>query len=706
VRELPISGQDAYLDGADVSCGPGGEVRIAAARHGPDGSRVVLWGLGQDAFDEEWISDPEPGLFQVRLVHAGSRPVAAAWCCGRDDERTVLLAPQGGRRVIEGLAEPVPVVAPDGSVLVIGRTGEMIALIDEEARVDPVCVNVPGGRVFSPAAAVARDGSLLVAWEQERPPGCCILARRIGQGGRMGPVLRLDDGDATAHAPGLCAWPDGGVLAAWHAPARFDAPQLLVKDVRLVLVSGGEVLVPPGGAVPDPGPEPDGEEQGFEFPVPVAAPGRPVLVLGRGSHGYHARRLDAGGWGEPVRLDASGWGCRGPAIRAGLKLDGVWTVTREKGGLAVRHVEPPAGEPPRFERRGLACTGGEATLERGRTVERDRDGCGTWFGDIHQHSAFSDGTGAPHEIYVRARDFYCDEVVALSDHESFLGKRTPEGEWHYLQDLARRFDEPGSLATLVAYEWTGRMAPGPGHKVVYLDRPGLPLVSRDDEPEGRGLLAAIAPHGGIALPHHVGWTGADEEAHDPALQPCFEVVSCHGAYERRDDDAIGHRDPVRGPFIRPLLESGLRFGLCGGSDGHGLLWQHGVSRRRDAHRTGLTAVIARDVDRDSVMRALRSRSVYATSGERIWLRLWVDGVPMGGVLDAGGRVRAEVEIRAGAPLARACLVLPGSERRLEVEGQSSWSGSVELDPPRPGFVYLRVVRGDGECAWSSPVFLD
>ena len=702
---IPVIGDGAYLDGADVSCAPDGTVRVAAARHDPGGSHVVLWRLEGDGAVLEWTSDHEPGLFQVRLVHAGSRPVTAAWCCGREDSRTVLLAPESDRIVLDGLAEPVPVVAPDGSVLVVGRTGEMIALVDADARVEPVFVNVPGGRVFSPAAAVERDGSLVVAWEQERPPGCCILTRRIEQGGRIGTVLRLDDGDATAHSPGLWPRPGGGVVAAWHAPARFGSPQLLVKDVRIALVAGDEVLVPAAGSAPDPGSEPRGEEQGFEFPVPVAAPERPVIVLGRGSHCYYSRTLGAEGWGERRRLDAFGWGCRGPAIRAALGLDGIRTVTRERDGLVVRRVEPAAGGPPAFERRRIVCAGGEGTVTRERMIHRDRDGCGTWFGDIHQHSAFSDGTGAPHETYLRARDFYCDEIVALSDHESFLGKRTPEGEWAYLQDLARRFEEPGDLATLYAYEWTGKMAPGPGHKVVYHDEAGAPLVSRDDEPQGRGLLDAIGG-GGIALPHHVGWTGADEEAHDPGRQPCFEIVSCHGAYEREDDEVIGRRDPVRGPFILPLLESGMRFGLCGGSDGHGLLWQHGISRRRDAHRTGLTAVISRDLDRASVMHALRARSVYATSGERIWIRLWVAGVPMGGVTAEPGPLRAEVEMRAGAPVRRACLVMPGSEVELATGGAADWAGGVDVDPPRPGFVYLRVVRADNECAWSSPVFLD
>ena len=119
-----------------------------------------------------------------------------------------------------------------------------------------------------------------------------------------------------------------------------------------------------------------------------------------------------------------------------------------------------------------------------------------------------------------------------------------------------------------------------------------------------------------------------------------------------------------------------------------------------------SVAICRDLDPASIMHALRTRSVYATSGVRIWLRLWVEGVPMGGVVRADGRLRAEVEIRAGAAIGRACLVLPGAELDLDAGGAADWEGHVDVDAVRPGFVYLRVVRSDGECAWSSPVFLD
>src|SRR5204862_48122 len=83
---------------------------------------------------------------------------------------------------------------------------------------------------------------------------------------------------------------------------------------------------------------------------------------------------------------------------------------------------------------------------------------------IHQHSAHSDGIGAADEPYLRARYAYGDDFGALTDHESFIGKRIGPGEWAYLNAITNRHDEPGVFATLLAYEWTGKKYPGIGRK--------------------------------------------------------------------------------------------------------------------------------------------------------------------------------------------------------------------------------------------------
>jgi hypothetical protein len=340
------------------------------------------------------------------------------------------------------------------------------------------------------------------------------------------------------------------------------------------------------------------------------------------------------------------------------------------------------------------------------------DGKPVLFGDIHQHTAASDGTGTAEETYFRARYRYRDDIVAVSDHESFLGKRTSPGEWAESCRAAGEFNESGKFIVLQAFEWTGKMFPGPGHKTVYLPSDGGPVLSREDPDTStaHGLIAESRKLGAIVVPHHVGWTGANMADHEPKVQTCWEIISCHGAYERPGASPIGTRgDDKEGQFVTDALDAGLRFGFVGGSDGHGLNWHHGVCRVQDSHRSGLTAVFSNDVTVDGVLDALKRRRCYATSGAKIGLWFEVDGRPMGEELVIGGTVQFRVVVSGTDPIESLVLVTNGGdEMALDASGKEvNIHGNL---PPPPGggwcYYYIRLVQTDGEVAWSSPIWMD
>ena len=245
------------------------------------------------------------------------------------------------------------------------------------------------------------------------------------------------------------------------------------------------------------------------------------------------------------------------------------------------------------------------------------------------------------------------------------------------------------------------MHPGPGHKVVYLPQSELPIDSRDEAASGAELLTRVADKGGFAVPHHVGWTGADESAHDPHAQPVFEVCSCHGCYLEWQH-VLGQRGDLREQMIDAVLRRGARFGFIASSDGHGLLWHHGVARKRDPFRTGLTAVQSEARTRAAILDAIRARRCYATSGVPIVLDFRAGDRPMGSEIVAE-RVNLSGEARGCGALAKIAIVsAQGDLAQGSVEGQS---GRIEAIVG-PGWYYLRVEQVDGEMAWSSPIFVD
>jgi len=537
------------------------------------------------------------------------------------------------------------------------------------------------------------------AWIERRDGWTEVWARRDAE------PVRVWKAWGTAAAPEV-APADGGAWVAFHHNVREDTGEPdLVKWIALRFVGDDGSVREPAAPMTDRDRDREGEEQGWEFPSLVVGPDGAVAIYGRGSHAFFRQDATAEGFSPRRALGSTGWGCRGRWVSAILDADVVRTARRAKKGVLVDADEVPVGGAPALR---------EASVELPRRPHRDvpprppgddpaaRDGRRTLFGDIHQHSAHSDGCGTADEPYLRARYVYGDDFCALTDHESFIGKRIGAGEWAHLRAVADAHDAPGDFATLIAYEWTGRMYPGPGHKVVYLPPDGGPIVSRDDVPEGAELVQRVKALGGFAVPHHVGWTGADEDAHDPEGQPVWEICSCHGCYVHADHP-LGGRGELKDQMVEAVMRRGKRFGFIACSDGHGLLYHHGVGRKRDPFRCGLTAVQAEDCTREAILRAIRERRCYATSGVPILLDLRAAGAPMGSELTVDGPVEVRAVASCAAPIRT--LALHGPEGVIASVDGDGLEATVEAHVGE-GWVYARVEQEDGEMAWSSPVFLD
>lgn len=533
------------------------------------------------------------------------------------------------------------------------------------------------------------------------------------EGGHSRVILARGDSEhlvwsarATAAAPCVVRVKRGSWVAFHHNRREDTGEADLTKWIALRFVDDEGRVWAPREPMRELDRDAAGEEQGFEFPSLVVADDGSVALFGRGSHRYHRQDLSAQGWSPraPLPNDDGTWGCRARRVSALRVGSAVVIARRDKRGIVITRVPSPRGGEPE-----LAEAPAELETRTHRDVPRRPSatdparahGLVTLFGDIHQHSAHSDGCGAAIEPYLRARHVYGDDFAALSDHESFLGKRIGPGEWQHLRAVADAHDEPGRFVALHAYEWTGRMHPGPGHKVVYPLHAEHTIVSRDVEATGRGLLAALREQGAIAVPHHVGWTGADEDAHDSALQPVWEICSCHGCYLSAGHE-LGQRGALVDQMIESVLARGRRFGFIACSDGHGLLYHHGVGRKRDPFRCGLTAVLAHEVSRAGVLEALRARRCYATSGVPIYLDVRThEGQPMGAAI---ALTRTVMTVKAAAATSIREIALVGPEGVIARTEPHSTEGCLEASV-EARWSYARVVTEDGEMAWSSPIFL-
>ena len=266
-----------------------------------------------------------------------------------------------------------------------------------------------------------------------------------------------------------------------------------------------------------------------------------------------------------------------------------------------------------------------------------------YWGDLHTHTALSDGNGSPEDNFDIARghlDFWCmadhayDETVFSLDYSKPPRKgRLLNHAWKEIQDLCRAYEEPGRFVPVLGYEWTNFRY---GHHNVYYADYDQPIRMPATLPE---LYAALKDVDALAIPHHpgypVGICGKDWSFHDERLSPFAEIYSLHGSSETPAGiEPLLTSGSWMGPgSVEGCVQSGLarghKLGIMASSDSHG--------DHPGAYDLGLIGAYAANLDRGSLWDAFRKRRVYGVTGDRIGLHFSINGQPMGSTVAAAGR---------------------------------------------------------------------
>lgn len=351
------------------------------------------------------------------------------------------------------------------------------------------------------------------------------------------------------------------------------------------------------------------------------------------------------------------------------------------------------------------------------STEFTKDGEHIYWGEIHAHSEISDGLGSAERYYDYARNEVWLDFCALGDHGG------GDAFWGLCVDAARDFDEPGRFVALLGYEWRWKV----GHGNVYGIDLDLP-VHADDEREA--LFELVRAGKAIIIPHHTNdplMTRAPSfqwDLFDRDLIHAAEICQMRGSFEK---DELG--DHVMfggfGSSLQSALAKGFKFGFTGGTDNHcgrpaSPMYTafHSAPNVGSANTcdlgdvtmkptlSGLTAVFAKELTREAVFTAIRSRQTYATTGARILLNFEVNDLRMGQEGPVKGPAAVKVRVAGTAPL-KAVTIVRNNEDVKTFAGEGMDQEVAWEDPnPEPGaWYYARVAQTDGHHAWASPVFV-
>ena len=339
-----------------------------------------------------------------------------------------------------------------------------------------------------------------------------------------------------------------------------------------------------------------------------------------------------------------------------------------------------------------------------------------YWGDIHGHTIMTDGLRTPEEIYYFARDEAFLDICALSDHGEFY---LTDYMWDYFTAVTNGFNDPSRFVTLLGFEWTSTL----GHRNLYYRGNSAPIV-RSTDPQWSTLSSLYKfarEQDALVVPHHsasnlmgVDWT----TDHDPTVERLVEIYSIWGSSEKMAD--AGNTRPIhnglggekRGQHVIDALSLGRKYGIIASGDFHDgrpgdtlhsyqkepEIWHH-------AQRGGLVGVWADELTRESVFDALWNRHVYGTTGPRIILQFSINGSPMGSELKYTDKVSISVEAQSEVEIKRLDLVKNGVDYITKEINSIDVRWDIEDKPDKACWYYVRLIREDGEMAWSSPIWL-
>jgi hypothetical protein len=266
-----------------------------------------------------------------------------------------------------------------------------------------------------------------------------------------------------------------------------------------------------------------------------------------------------------------------------------------------------------------------------------------YWGDLHGQSGETIGTKRVDEYLAFARDiarldFFC--------HQANDFQITAE-IWSKITAAIKEFHSPGRFVPFNGYEWSGLTCAGGDRNVIFrgdeatLRRSGHWQISDLSDADSdcyplTELYEAFRGRDDVLLIPHVGGRYANMAFHDPDLEPAVEILSTHGQFEWLYTDA---------------LAAGCRVGVTCGSDDH--TGRPGASYPGGAGlglKGGLLCLLATGLTREELWQALRSRSCYGTTGERIVLSVQCNGVGIGGEVVCGEAPRFEVRVNGTAPI--------------------------------------------------------
>jgi hypothetical protein len=322
-----------------------------------------------------------------------------------------------------------------------------------------------------------------------------------------------------------------------------------------------------------------------------------------------------------------------------------------------------------------------------------------FYGDLHNHTGYSDGTGRPEEALRQMRERGL-HFAAITDHGEYFDR---EPALHTAQQWAAVAEQTVacSSADFVAirgFEWS---SPRQGHSNVWWSSEYTGSLRTGDESmkEYYQWLGAAKPVAGVqevlAGFNHPGREprGFDGYRYVPELDHRMVTVECF------------NREADYGEAYFRALDQGWHVGAIGVSDHHGTEWGSARWPRAGLFAPALTTA--------TIQEALCARHVFATRSATLALVLTGNAALMGARLSLGSREALTIGVWCNDPAASGAWTrlelwtnggtLVGSSETRGLQ-QVMWRLPLTPQGAQERWFVVRVRHNGTTLAYSSPIW--
>ncbi|WP_020375948.1 hypothetical protein [Sulfobacillus thermosulfidooxidans] len=235
-----------------------------------------------------------------------------------------------------------------------------------------------------------------------------------------------------------------------------------------------------------------------------------------------------------------------------------------------------------------------------------------YFADLHVHSNHTVGTNSTEYNFSYGRDVAGLDILGYTANDFQI----TDGDWAQDVQLANAFSQDHEFICFPGIEWCGNSAAGGDHNVVYLGdkadmvrgvewhehlRESIPMP--EAWPIDKLYEAYASDPDNYLLMPHVGGRRCNLDWYYEPLDRLVEVHSAWGSFPWLLEDAMR-----RGYKLGVAANGDEHRGRCGGGvPGTAVFGTKG----------GLTGVLAPELTKKAVAKALRERHTWATTGEHV-----------------------------------------------------------------------------------------